>query len=77
MRTAAGLYDRLDFVHEAILAARTYMEWEAEAFGLAIWGVTSLAIDKGGWLSRIAIHHTPLAAVERFSAELEARLNGP
>ena len=50
------------------------MEWEAEAFGLEISGVTLLTITPDGWLTRIALHHRPLGAVERFSTELEARL---
>lgn len=77
MRLAASLYDRLDFVHEAVLPDRTYMEWEATAFGLAISGVTVLTIDSDGWLTRIALHHRPLGVVQRFSAEFWERLPSP
>jgi hypothetical protein len=75
MRLAASVYDRLEFVHEAVLQDRTYMEWEAGAFGLEIAGVTVLSIDGDGWLVRIALHHRPFAVVERFSAEFAQRLN--
>lgn len=73
MRLSASLYDKLSFVHEAVLPDRTYMEWEASAFGLAIAGATVLTIDPGGWLTKIALHHRPFAVVERFSAEFQAR----
>jgi hypothetical protein len=74
MGLAASLYDNLEFVHQAVLPDRTYMEWEGSAFGLAIAGVTALSIDPEGWLTRIALHHRPLGVVERFSVELKARL---
>ena len=74
MRASASLYTRLAFVYESLSPARTYMEWEAEAFGLAISGLTALTIDAGGWLTRIALHHRPRGSVERFSAELEPLL---
>jgi hypothetical protein len=73
MRLSASLYDRLELVHEAVLADRTDMEWEASAFGLAISGVTVLTIDSGGWLVQVALRHRPLGAVERFSAEFRER----
>jgi hypothetical protein len=76
MRLSASLYDKLNFVHEAVLTNRTYMEWEASAFGLAISGVTVLNIDSGGWVTQIALHHRPFAVVERFSAEFQSRFAG-
>jgi hypothetical protein len=74
LRLSASLYDRLNFVHQAVLPDRTYMEWAATAFGLAISGVTVLTIDSDGWLVRIALHHRPLGVVQRFSAEFSDRL---
>src|SRR5208283_5568230 len=74
IRTTASLYDRLEFVHELLSADRTYMEWEAQALGLGISGVTVLTIASDGWLTRIALHHRPLGVVQRFASELEKRL---
>jgi hypothetical protein len=73
MGLSASLYDRLEFVHEAVLPGRTDMKQEASAFGLAISGVTVLTIDSGGWLVQVALRHRPLGAVERFSAEFRER----
>jgi hypothetical protein len=74
MGLSASRYDRLEFVDEAVLPDRTDMEWEASAFGLAISGVTVLTIDSGGWLVHVALHHRPVGAVERFSAEFRERV---
>lgn len=74
MSAAAALYTRLGFVFETVTDERTYMEWEAEAFGLAIAGVTVLSIDPNGWVTQIALHHRPLAVVERFSHALKPHL---
>jgi hypothetical protein len=60
---------REDLITLAVLPDRTYMEWEASAFGLPISRVTVLTIDSEGRLVRIALHHRPRGAVERFSAE--------
>jgi hypothetical protein len=77
MGTASGIYDSLRFTHEASSGPRTYLEWEATAFGgLDLRGVTILTKDERGQIVHAAIHHRPLGAALRFSAELRKRLTG-
>jgi pimeloyl-ACP methyl ester carboxylesterase len=77
MGTASGIYDSLVFTHEASRGPRTYLEWEATAFGgVVLEGVTILTKNGTGQIVRAAIHHRPLGAVLRFSAELRERLTG-
>jgi flavin reductase (DIM6/NTAB) family NADH-FMN oxidoreductase RutF/pimeloyl-ACP methyl ester carboxylesterase len=76
MAAASGLYESLVFVREATNGRRTYLEWEATAFGgTAMRGVTVLTKD-GGQIVHAAIHHRPLDAALRFSAALGKRLRG-
>jgi hypothetical protein len=74
LRLSGSLYDRLEFTHELASPDRTYLEWEATALGLEIWGLTALTKDTQGHIIRVALHHRPLGAVTRFSAELADRL---
>jgi hypothetical protein len=77
MGTASGIYDSLLFTHEASRGPRSYLEWEATAFGgVVLQGVTILTKDDSGQVVHAAIHHRPLGAVLRFSAELRKRLTG-
>jgi pimeloyl-ACP methyl ester carboxylesterase len=77
MGTASGIYDSLLFTHEARNGPRTYLEWEATALGgLDLRGVTVLVEDDSGQVVHAAIHHRPLGAALRFSAELRKRLAG-
>ncbi|MEU9337161.1 alpha/beta hydrolase [Streptomyces sp. NPDC048290] len=77
MGTASTIYESLTFARETTDGDRTYLEWEATAFGgLAIQGVTVLTKDADGQIRRGAIHHRPLGAALRFSAELRDRLRG-
>jgi hypothetical protein len=77
MGTASEIYDSLRFTHESSSGPRTYLEWEATAFGgLDLRGVTILTKDERGQVVHAAIHHRPLGAVLRFSAELRKRLSG-
>jgi hypothetical protein len=77
MGTASGIYESLLFTHEASSGPRTYLEWEATAFGgLDLRGVTILIKNDSGQIVRAAIHHRPLGAALRFSAELRERLTG-
>ncbi|MFF7187413.1 alpha/beta fold hydrolase [Streptomyces sp. NPDC008222] len=77
MGTASGIYESLAFTQEAVAGHRVYLEWRATAFGgVPIEGVTILTKDDNGQIARIAIHHRPLGAVHRFSAELGRRLRG-
>ncbi|MFF4764628.1 alpha/beta fold hydrolase [Streptomyces sp. NPDC001292] len=77
MGTASAVYESLVFTHEAVRDQRTYLEWEATAFGGQVMrGVTILTKNEDGKIIRAAIHHRPLGAVLAFSAELRDRLHG-
>lgn len=77
MGTASAIYESLHFTKETVDGPRTYLEWQATAFGgLPIEGVTILTKNADGQALRVAIHHRPLGAVLRFSAELRTRLAG-
>jgi pimeloyl-ACP methyl ester carboxylesterase len=77
MATASGIYESLRFTHEASSGRRNYLEWEATALGgLDLRGVTILVKDERGQIVYVAIHHRPLGASLRFSAELRQRLTG-
>jgi hypothetical protein len=74
---ASNIYDSLEFTREATNGDRTYLEWEAVAFGdVRLSGVTVLNKNEAGQITRAAIHHRPLAGGLRFSAELRRRLAG-
>jgi hypothetical protein len=50
---------------------------DARAFGsFEFDGVTVITRNEAGAISRIAVHHRPLGAVLRFSAEIGERLRG-
>jgi hypothetical protein len=74
---ASKIHEALTFTHKAECGERTYLEWEAKAFGdQLIAGVTVLTKGAEGQIARIAIHHRPLGPALRFSAELRERLRG-
>ncbi|MFF3661149.1 alpha/beta fold hydrolase [Streptomyces olivochromogenes] len=76
MAAASTIYDSLVFTQETVSGERSYLEWQATAFGgTRIDGVTILTKNAAGQIVRAAIHHRPLGAVHRFSAELGRRLN--
>ncbi|WP_406490341.1 alpha/beta hydrolase [Streptomyces sp. NBC_01604] len=75
MSAASRIYESLEFVQETTEGPRTYLEWEATAFGgHEIFGVTVLTKDDADRIAHVAIHHRPLEAALRFSAELGERL---
>lgn len=77
MATASGIYESLAFTHEASHGSRTYLEWEATAFGgLKLSGITVLTKNADGKIAHAAIHHRPLGALHKFSGELRRRLDG-
>lgn len=77
MGIASGIYESLQFTHEASSGPRTYLEWDATAFGgLRLKGVTILTKDDRGKVVHAAIHHRPLDAALRFSVEMRKRLTG-
>jgi hypothetical protein len=73
LRLTGSIYDTLSFVHETRGEDRVYLEWDAAALGLEFGGLTALELDADGWVVRVALHHRPLGAVSRFSAELARR----
>ncbi len=77
MGAASRIYEALAFTNEATHGPRSYLEWEAQAFGGEhLYGITILTRDEEGRIVRAAIHHRPLGAALRFSAELGRRLRG-
>ncbi|MER5540582.1 alpha/beta fold hydrolase [Streptomyces mirabilis] len=75
MATASSTYESLEFVRKAQDGQRTYLEWEATAFGgFEIKGITILTRDDQGLITEIAIHHRPLGAVVQFAAKVGAPL---
>lgn len=77
LATASGIYESLAFTHEARHGSRTYLEWEATAFGgLKLSGITVLTKNEDAKIAHAAIHHRPLGALHKFSGELRRRLDG-
>jgi pimeloyl-ACP methyl ester carboxylesterase len=77
LAAASSIYESLEFTAEAQGTSTTYLQWRATAFGgMRIDGVTVLERDAGGKIVTAAIHHRPLGAVLRFSAEIRDRLAG-
>jgi hypothetical protein len=77
LAAASSIYESLEFTAEAQSASTTYLQWRATAFGgIRIDGVTVLERDAAGKIVTVAIHHRPLEAVLRFSAEIRDRLAG-
>jgi hypothetical protein len=77
LASASSIYESLEFTGEAQSASTTYLQWRAAAFGgMQIEGVTVLERDASGKIVAAAIHHRPLGAVLRFSAEIRDRLAG-
>ncbi|MDX3233519.1 alpha/beta hydrolase [Streptomyces sp. ME19-01-6] len=74
MAAVSSLYERLEFVRKVQDGPRTYLEWEASAFGgFAMKGITILTRDDEGLITEIAIHHRPFGAV----AQINAKVGGP
>ncbi|MGU3432540.1 alpha/beta fold hydrolase [Actinomycetes bacterium M1A6_2h] len=74
---ASGIYESLEFTAEAVSGATSYLQWAATAWGgEKLSGITILTKDSDGRISHAAIHHRPLSAALKFSAELRRRLDG-
>jgi len=75
MEAASGIYESLVFTREASQGPRTYVEWEAAAFGgVTMSGVSVLTENERGQIAHLRIHHRPLGPALRVSAELRKRL---
>ncbi|MFF9777988.1 alpha/beta fold hydrolase [Streptomyces sp. NPDC013978] len=74
MTAVSSVYERLEFVRKAQDGPRTYLEWEAAAFGgFEMKGITILTRDDEGLITEIAIHHRPIGAV----LQINAKVGGP
>lgn len=75
MAAVSSAYERLEFVRKVQDGPRTYLEWEASAFGgFEMKGITILTRDDEGLITEIAIHHRPLGAVVQINAKVGAPL---
>ena len=74
IRQSSRLYERLEFMHETQSTDRTYFEWEGDAIGLPVWGVTAISLGADRRISRVVLSHRPLDVVIRFPAALGDRL---
>ncbi|MCX5522453.1 alpha/beta hydrolase [Streptomyces bobili] len=75
MAGVSSVYERLEFVRKVQDGPRTYLEWEATAFGgFEMKGITILTRDDEGLITEIAIHHRPLGAVLQINAKVGAPL---
>jgi hypothetical protein len=77
MGTASTIYEHLAFIAQAKSEGRTWLEWKAQTFnGIELAGVTVLELSEAGKITSIGIHHRPLEALLKFSAELGRRTEG-
>jgi len=77
LAAASAIYQSIEFTAESQNAATTYLQWRATAFGgLQIAGITILERHASGKIVAAAIHHRPVGAVLRFSAEIRDRFVG-
>jgi hypothetical protein len=74
VQAAGGITDSLRFTHESTAAERCYLEWELEALGQRLNGVSVISFDGSGLIDGVAFHHRPLAGVLAFSAAMGRRL---
>ncbi len=69
------LYEQLAFTAEAVDDAKTYLEWEGIAFGIAVAGTTILSRSGEGLITNVKLFHSPFDVIQPFSQELAKRLN--
>jgi len=74
MRTAASIYDDIQFTSGSDASDRSFLEWEGHALGHDIAGITVLRTRDDGAIVEVRIHHRPLPALLAFAAELNRRL---
>ncbi|MET8564114.1 nuclear transport factor 2 family protein [Streptomyces flaveolus] len=77
MGTASKVYESLEFTRQTRDGDRSYLEWEATAFGgMRLLGSTILVRNDAGEITRAVIQHRPLQGLLAFSAELGRLLDG-
>ena len=74
MRTAASIYDDIQFTNGFDASDRSFLEWEGHALGHYIAGITVLRTSDDGAIVGVRLHHRPLPALLAFAAELDRRL---
>ncbi len=74
--TSGGMYEILEFTHEATSGRKTYLEWQGTAFGKQVRGTTILTRNHEGLIEHIQLYHSPLQVIVEFSRELAKRLQG-
>jgi hypothetical protein len=74
VHAAGGITDALRFTHESRTADRCYLEWELDALGERLEGVSVISFDASGLIDSVAFHHRPLGGVVVFSSEMGRRL---
>ena len=74
--TSGGMYETIEFTHEATNGRKTYLEWQGQAFGKQVGGATILTRNNEGLIEHIQLYHRPLHVVVEFSCELAKRLQG-
>ena len=74
VRTAASIYDDIQFTNGFDASDRSFLEWEGHALSHEIAGVTVLRTRYDGAIVEVRIHHRPLPALVAFAAELDRRL---
>ena len=72
--TSGGMYETLEFTHEATTGRKTYLEWQGTAFGKQVRGTTILTRNHEGLIEHIQLYHSPLQVIVEFSRELAKRL---
>ena len=50
------MYETLAFTSEAVVGAKTYLEWEARIFGEDVAGSTILTRDETGLIERVQVY---------------------
>jgi SnoaL-like domain len=77
MEAASKMYEDLEFTEQAADGHHQYVEWRVRTFsGSNMRGVTIITRNAAGAITRLAIHHRPLAEALKFSAEMGRRLQG-
>ena len=74
LRTAASIYEDIQFTTFYDASDRLFLEWQGHAPGHDIAGITVLRTRDDGAIVEVQIHHRPLPALLAFAAELDRRL---
>jgi hypothetical protein len=76
MLAAAALYERLAFTNETRGDGVIYLEWDGDAFGEPVAGITAFHHNTAGKFEAIRLQHRRLCTIVRFARELAKKLEG-